>query len=85
VNPPNRTGKLAGDEEVLAVVVELADDGFAAYREIAGKLTRYGEREVRRSVARSSRRALLVERRNGGHRYFALTSEGWRVHREKVA
>jgi hypothetical protein len=82
VNPVNRTRKLATDAEVLAAVVELADDGFAAYRDLVLRFPRQGEREVRRGVARSTRRGLLVERRGSdGRGYFALTSEGWRLHR----
>src|SRR5690349_1910087 len=82
VTPVNSTRKLATDEEVLAAVVEVADDGFAPYREIVLRLPRHGEREVRRSVGRTARRGLLVERRGtDGRRHLALTPEGWRVHR----
>lgn len=80
--PVKRTRKLATDEEVLSAVVAVADDGFAPYREIATRLPRHGEREIRRSVGRAARRGLLVERRGGdGRRHFALTAEGWRLHR----
>jgi hypothetical protein len=79
----NRTSKLATDEEVLTAVVEIADDGFASYREIAQRLPRHREREVRRSVSRTVRRGLLVERHGtDGRRHLALTSEGWRMHRD---
>jgi hypothetical protein len=82
VTPVKRTRKLAEDEEVLAAVVAIADDGFAPYRDLVLRLPRHGEREVRRSVGRSTRRGLLVERRDAeGRRLFALTSEGWRLHR----
>jgi hypothetical protein len=82
VNPINRSRKLATDGQVLATVVDIADDGFASYRDIAQHLPRYGEREVRRSVSRTVRRGLLVERHGSdGRRHFALTSEGWRLHR----
>jgi hypothetical protein len=86
VTPVKRTHRLATDDEVLAAVVAVADDGFAPYRELVLRLPRHGEREVRRSVARSARRGLLVERRDAdGRRHFALTSEGWRLHRGGVS
>jgi hypothetical protein len=70
--------QLAADEEVLAAVVELADDGFCEKRALAARFPRLGERDLRRSVARATRRGLLLERRGpDGRTYFALTGEGW--------
>ena len=69
---------LAAVEEVLAAVVELADDGFCEKRALAARFPRLGERDLRRSVARAARQGLLLERRGpDGRTYFALTSEGW--------
>ena len=69
---------LAAVEEVLAAVVELADDGFCEKRALAARFPRLGERDLRRSVARAARQGLLLERRGpDGRAYFALTSEGW--------
>ena len=69
---------LAAVEEVLAAVVELADDGFCEKRALAARFPRLGERDLRRSVARAARQGLLLERRGpDGGTYFALTSEGW--------
>jgi hypothetical protein len=69
---------LAPVEEVLAAVVELADDGFCEKRALARRFPRLSERELRRSVARATRQGLLLERRGpDGRTYFALTGEGW--------
>ena len=69
------------DEEILAAVVELADDGFCNRRDLALHLRRYGERELMKSIARAARRNLLLERRTADGTYLALTAEGWTVHR----
>jgi len=70
--------RLAGEDEVLAAVVEVADDGFCEKRALASRFPRLGERDLRRSVARAARHGLLLERRGpDGRTYFALTSEGW--------
>jgi len=69
---------LAAVEEVLAAVVELADDGFCEKRALAQRFPRLGERDLRRSIARATRQGLLLERRGpDGRTYFALSSEGW--------
>jgi hypothetical protein len=75
-----RTGRrLASEDEVLDVVVGLADDGFASFRDVALRLRGYGEREIRRSVSRAVRNGLLLERRGSdGVLYVSLSSEGWR-------
>jgi hypothetical protein len=71
---------LAPVEEVLAVVIELADDGFCEKRALAARFPRLGERELRRSLARAVRQGLLLERRGpDGRAYFAVSSEGWAV------
>ena len=71
---------LAPVEEVLAAVVELADDGFCEKRALARRFPRLGERELRRSLARAVRQGALLERRGpDGRAYFAVSSEGWAV------
>ena len=70
------------DEEILATIVELADDGFCERRELALRLRGFGERDLMKSIARAARRNLILERRvPGGRVYLALTSEGWAVQR----
>jgi hypothetical protein len=70
--------RLAGEDEVLAAIVELADDGFCEKRALAARFPRLGERDLRRSVARAARHGLVLERRGpDGRAYFAVTSEGW--------
>ena len=69
---------LAAEEDVLAAVVELADDGFCEKRALAARFPRLGERDLRRSLGRAARRGLVLERKGpDGRTYFALTSEGW--------
>ena len=73
-----RRRQLAGEDEVLAAIVELADDGFCEKRALAARFPRLGERDLRRSVSRAARQGLLLERRGpDGRAYFAITSEGW--------
>lgn len=70
------------DEEILAAIVELADDGFCERRELASRLPGCGERELMTSLARAARRNLILDRRApDGRTYLALTVEGWTVFR----
>jgi hypothetical protein len=70
------------DEEILAAVTELADDGFCERRELAIRMRAFGERELTKGLARAARRNLVLNRRGpDGRTYLALTSEGWNVHR----
>jgi hypothetical protein len=70
------------DEEILAAVVELADDGFCERRQLAVRMRAFGERQLMKSIARIARRNLVLERRGSdGKNYVALTSEGWNVYR----
>jgi hypothetical protein len=65
-------------EEVLGAIVDLADDGFCARRELALRFRGKGEREIRRSIARAARQGLVLERRGPDTRsYLAVSSEGW--------
>jgi hypothetical protein len=71
------------DEEVLAAVVALADDGFCERRRLAIEMRAFGERQLMKGIARAARRHLILERRGpDGRTYLALTSEGWNVYRE---
>jgi len=70
--------RLATPEEILAAVVELADDGFCERRLLALRFRGLGERDLRRSISRAARGGLLLERRGpDGRIYLALSSEGW--------
>jgi hypothetical protein len=70
------------DEEILAAIAVLADDGFCERRELFARLPGFGERELVKGLARAVRRNLVLERRTqGGRVHLAITSEGWRVHR----
>jgi hypothetical protein len=70
------------DEEILAAVVELADD-FCERRQLAVRMRAFGERQLMKSIARIARRNLVLERRGpDGRSYLSLTSEGWNVYRE---
>jgi hypothetical protein len=70
------------EEEILAAVVELADDGFCERRRLAIQMRSFGERALTKGIARAARRSLILERRGPDRKtYLALTSEGWQVHR----
>jgi hypothetical protein len=70
--------RLPTDEEILAVIVELADDGFCPRRDLVLHFRQSGERDLRRSIGRAARRGLILERRGpDGRSYLALSSEGW--------
>jgi hypothetical protein len=65
-------------EEILKAVVDLADDGFCLRRELVPRFRGHGERELRKSIARTVRQGMLLERRGpDGRLYLALTGEGW--------
>jgi len=78
-----RLKRLPTDEELLATVVEIADDGFCPTRDLYLRLRRFGSLELRRGLKRSVRRGLLLERQGpDGRFYVALSSEGWERFRE---
>jgi len=68
------------DEEILAAVVELADDGFCKRRDLVPLFRGVGERSLRKSISRAARRGLVLERRApDGRCYLAVTGEGWEL------
>ncbi len=72
--------RLIPEREILAAIVELADDGFCSRRELFALFRGRGERTLQRSVARAARHGLVLERRGpDGRSYLALTSEGWEL------
>lgn len=64
------------DEEILTAIVALADDGFCNRRDLV-PLLGIGERTLRKSISRTVRHGLVLERRVKGSTYLALSSEGW--------
>jgi hypothetical protein len=69
---------LPSDEEILAAIVALADDGFAPRRDLVLSFRRVGERDLRRAIGRCARRGLLLERRDAeGRGFIAVSTEGW--------
>lgn len=75
---------LLSDEEILGAIVELADDGFCERGQLVLRFRQVGERDLRRSLNRAARRGLLLQRRGpDGRTYFALSSEGWELVRQR--
>lgn len=74
--------KLPPPEEVVAAIVDLADDGFCRRSELAQRFPRLGERDLRRAVGRAVALGLVLERRGpDGTFHVAVSSEGWNLHR----
>jgi hypothetical protein len=73
-----RKFRSASPEEVLAAIVELADDGFCRRGALVIRFRGLGERELRRSIRRAVGLGLALERRGpDGGSYLAVSSEGW--------
>jgi hypothetical protein len=78
--PPRR--KLPPSEEIVAAIVELADDGFCRRGELVQRFPRLGERDLRRAVGRAVSLGLVIERPGpDGAFHVAVSSEGWNLHR----
>lgn len=74
--------KLPPPEEIVAAIVDLADDGFCRRGELAQRFPRLGERDLRRAVRRAVAQGLAIERRGpDGAFHLAVSSEGWNLHR----
>jgi hypothetical protein len=64
--------------EVLAAIVELADDGFCRRSSLGLHFRGLGERELRRTIRRTVGLGLALERRGpDGRSYLTVTGEGW--------
>jgi hypothetical protein len=64
--------------EILAVIVELADDGFCRRSALGLRFRGLGERELRRAIRRVVGLGLALERRGpDGRSYLTVTGEGW--------
>jgi hypothetical protein len=74
--------KLPPPEEIIAAIVELADDGFCRRGELAQRFPRLGARDLRRALRRAVAQGLVIERRGpDGAFHLAVSSEGWNRHR----
>jgi hypothetical protein len=79
-NVVQRTRKLPPPEDVVAAIVELADDGFCRRGELLRRFPRLGERDLRRAVRRAASQGLVLERRGPeGAWHVAVSSEGWNL------
>jgi DNA-binding IscR family transcriptional regulator len=77
-----RRSKLPPPEEIVAAIVELADDGFCRRGELAQRFPKLGAQDLRRALRRAVAQGLVIERRgpDGGF-HLAVSSEGWNLHR----
>jgi hypothetical protein len=78
--PPRRI--LPPPEEIVAAIVDLADDGFCRRSDLAMRFPKLGARDMRRALRRAIAQGLVIERRgpDGGF-HLAVSSEGWNLHR----
>lgn len=73
-----RKWRSASPEEVLAAIIEVADDGFCRRSALVLRFRGLGERELRRAIRRAVGLGLALERRGpDGRSYLTVTSEGW--------
>jgi hypothetical protein len=79
VSPPRA---LPSPEQIVAAIVDLADDGFCRRFELAQRFPGLGARDLRRALRRAVAQGLVIERRgpDGGF-HLAVSSEGWDLHR----
>ena len=77
-----RRRSLPPPEEIVATIVELADDGFCRRGELAQRFPRLGARDLHRALRRAVAQGLVIERRGpDGAFHLAVSSEGWNLHR----
>jgi hypothetical protein len=70
-------------EQVVAAIVDVADDGFCRRSELALRFAGLGERDLRRALRRAVALGLVIERRGPeGVFHLAVSSEGWNLHRD---
>lgn len=74
--------KLPPADEIVAAIVDLADDGFCRRAELSRRFPALGERDLRRAVRRAISLGYVIERRGpDGAFHVAVSSEGWNLHR----
>jgi hypothetical protein len=78
----SRRRALPQPEQIVAAIVELADDGFCRRTELAQRFPGLGARDLRRALRRAIAQGVVIERRgpDGGF-HLAVSSEGWNLHR----
>jgi hypothetical protein len=73
-----RRRKLPPPEDVVAAIVDLADDGFCRRGDLRRRFPALGERDLRRAVRRAVSQGLVIERPGpDGSFHLAVSSEGW--------
>ncbi|MGV1049604.1 MAG: hypothetical protein ACOYD4_13905 [Solirubrobacterales bacterium] len=73
------------DEQLLATIVDLVDDGFCPRGELVLRLG-VGEREARRAIGRAARSGLVLQRLGlDGRSYYSVSGEGWELLRRAGA
>jgi hypothetical protein len=78
----SRRSKLPPPEEIVAAIVDLADDGFCRRGELAQRFPKLGARDMRRALRRADAQGFVIERRGpDGTFHLAVSSEGWNLHR----
>jgi hypothetical protein len=74
--------KLPLPEEIVAAIIELADDGYCRRGDLTQRFPRLGERDLRRVVRRAVSLGYVIERRGpDGAFHVAVSSEGWNLRR----
>lgn len=69
-------------EQIVAAIVDLADDGFCRRGELAQRFPGIGARDLGRALRRAIALGLVIERRGpDGASHLALSSEGWNLRR----
>jgi hypothetical protein len=79
MSPPR---PLPPPEQLVAAIIDLADDGFCRRSELAQRFPGLGARDLRRALRRAVARGFVIERRGpDGLFHLAVSSEGWDLHR----
>jgi hypothetical protein len=78
----SRRKSLPPPEEIVAAIVELADDGFCRRAQLAQRFPGLGPRDLGRALRRAIAQGFVIERRgpDGGF-HLAVSSEGWNLQR----
>jgi hypothetical protein len=78
----SRRRALPTPAEVVAAIVDCADDGFCRRGDLESRFPRLGSRDLRRALRRAVAQGFVIERRGPeGGLHLAVSSEGWDLHR----
>lgn len=78
----SRRRPLPTPEQVVAAIVDLADDGFCRRGELGQRFPGLGARDLQRALRRAVAQGFVIERRGpDGAFHLAVSSEGWDLHR----